>query len=199
MVKRIRKSKKKAGFRAQFKKAWEYLEESQNYFYFVLAVFAAAGVVGFFNANELRFIDELLEKIIIRSEGLNTAELIFFILQNNLQSALLGLFSGVFFGVFSFLVALTNGVILGYVFERVAGEVGFFQLWRILPHGIFELPAIFIALGLGVKLGTAIFAKNIRVEFKRRFFESVNAFLMIVVPLLVVAAVIEGILISLSS
>ena len=33
---------------------------------------------------------------------------------------------------------------------------GILVLWRLLPHGIFELPAIFISLGLGLKLGTSL-------------------------------------------
>jgi len=37
------------------------------------------------------------------------------------------------------------------------GIEGYGILWRLVPHGIFELPAVFISLGLGIKLGTFIF------------------------------------------
>ena len=34
------------------------------------------------------------------------------------------------------------------------------DLFRLLPHGIFELPAIFISLGLGLRFGMFIFQKE---------------------------------------
>jgi len=37
---------------------------------------------------------------------------------------------------------------------------GFLSLWRLLPHGIFELPAVFISLGMGLKIGMFIFQKK---------------------------------------
>jgi stage II sporulation protein M len=71
---------------------------------------------------------------------------------------------------------------------------GFTVVWRLFPHGIFELPAIIISLGLGFKLGVEIFtkrqiAKNLREIFKIIF--------LIIVPLLFIAAIIEGSLIFL--
>ena len=106
---------------------------------------------------------------------------------------------GVFFGIYPIIGIIGNGVVLGYVFSLVIAEEGIVSLWKILPHGIFELPAIFIALGLGLKLGGFVFAdkgKKFK-ELKKRFYQSVNAFLMVILPLLVLAAIIEGILIVL--
>ena len=57
------------------------------------------------------------------------------------------------------------------------------------------MPAVFISLGLGLKLGMFIFSKKPGLELRKRFFESLNVFLFIVVPLLIIAAIIEGILI----
>jgi stage II sporulation protein M len=91
---------------------------------------------------------------------------------------------------------MINGAVLGYVFSRVYVLYGASDFWRILPHGIFELPAIFIALGLGVKLGFFIFSGNIKQEFLRRFYYSFLVFLFVVVPLLIIAAIIEGLLIT---
>ena len=70
-------------------------------------------------------------------------------------------------------------------------------LWRIFPHGIFELPAVFISLGLGLKLGTFIFQRNKLKAFAEFFWNSLRVFLFIVLPLLIIAAIIEGSLIFL--
>jgi stage II sporulation protein M len=73
---------------------------------------------------------------------------------------------------------------------------GLTSLLNLLPHGIFELPAIFISLGLGLKLGTTWFKKNIAETFRKYFWESLRVFVWIILPLLSVAAIIEGLLIA---
>ena len=92
------------------------------------------------------------------------------------------------------------GVVIGYVLNRVWQESGIRDIWKILPHGIFELPAVIIALGLGLRLGAYLFGANEKREtFKELAYKSVNTFLMIILPLLVLASIIEGLLIMLFS
>ena len=75
-------------------------------------------------------------------------------------------------------------------------ELGYFSLWKILPHGIFELPSIIISFALGIKLGMFVFAKNPSKEFKKRFVLGLKTFVFVILPLLVIAAIIEGLLIG---
>jgi len=65
-----------------------------------------------------------------------------------------------------------------------------------LPHGIFELPAIIISFALGIKLGSFVFAKEPWAELRRFVINCIRIFFFIVIPLLVIAAIIEGILIG---
>ena len=99
---------------------------------------------------------------------------------------------GVLLGIFPIIAAIANGYLLGFVASISVGNVGFLVLWRLLPHGIFELPAIFISLGLGLKFGTFIFQKRKLESFKEFFWSSLRVFLLIVIPLLVIAGIIEG-------
>jgi stage II sporulation protein M len=182
----------------QFKEARSYLHESRNYVYTIIGIFFLATFFGFLFRANLTFLDELLRDLILRTQDLNTPEITLFILQNNLQSALFSLILGIFLGLAPLFNTLTNGVVLGYVLGIASAEAGFLIWWRLLPHGIFELPAIFISLGLGVKLGFTLFIKRSQVkkELRRRFYNSMNVFLMIVIPLLIIAAIIEGLLIG---
>lgn len=182
----------------QFREAKNYLKELYNYIYLALGIFILSSIFGFVFHSKLTFIDDFLKQLIDRTSGLNTGEMVFFILQNNLQSALFSVFFGIFFGLFPITSNFSNGVVLGYVLQKSYETIGILSWWRILPHGIFELPAIFISFALGMKLGFTLFLnKKVRVkEFKRRFYNSVNTFLMIVIPLLIIAAIIEGILIG---
>jgi stage II sporulation protein M len=92
---------------------------------------------------------------------------------------------------------ISNGIILGYVMKGVWIDSGISNFWRIFPHGIFELPAVFISLALGLKLGMFVFSKNPGREFLSRLKNSFIIFVVVVLPLLLVAAIIEGILIFL--
>ncbi|MEI6731787.1 MAG: stage II sporulation protein M, partial [archaeon] len=71
------------------------------------------------------------------------------------------------------------------------------SFWKIVPHGIFELPAIFVSLGLGIKLGAFVFGPERKKEFVRRALASLKVFVYVVLPLLIIAAIIEGMLIFL--
>jgi uncharacterized membrane protein SpoIIM required for sporulation len=74
-------------------------------------------------------------------------------------------------------------------------ENGIFVLWRLLPHGFFELFAVFISLGMGLKIGGFIFQKK-KINFLRdNFLNSFKVFLFIIIPLLIIAAIIESLFI----
>lgn len=184
----------------EYKQSWKYLRESKKFIYGIIAVFFAFAVIGFLFPvpdvlyNEiLKFLKEILEE----TKGLSQLELIWFIISNNVQSSFLGVLFGFIYGIFPLIIAIANGYILGFVSSMSVSEAGFFSLWKILPHGIFELPAIFISLGLGLKFGTFAFQKNKSKSFKNYLINSLKVFLLIVVPLLVIAGIIEGALIFL--
>ena len=190
------KNKKTLSIKAQYKSALAYLKESKYQILFITMLFIMSILTGFLNANELTFIDFLLKDIIDKTIGLNTIELIFFILQNNLQTSFLGFTSGILLGISPFIMTLFNGIIIGYVIELAAETASPLEILKaFIPHGIFELPAVLISLGLGLKFSGFIFAKDKAKELKNRFFNSMNVFLFIILPLLIVAAVIEGLLI----
>ena len=122
-------------------------------------------------------------------------ELIWFLFSNNLEVSFIGMISGVFLGIFSVIFAISNGFFLGIASALTVQEKGYLILLNLLPHGIFELPAIFISLGLGLKLGSFIFKKQKKQCFENYFWNCLRVFFFIVVPLLIIAAIIEGLLV----
>ncbi len=134
-----------------------YLRKHKRYVYATALLFFASAIIGYVFASKLGFFDEFLKEIIDSTKDLDYLELIWFIFSNNVTSSLSAIFFGAFFGIFPLFNALFNGSILGYVYSKAIPVAGYFVIWRLLPHGIFELPAIFISLGLGMHLGFAIF------------------------------------------
>lgn len=113
---------------------------------------------------------------------------------NNLQAALLIFLGGATLGVLTLFILATNGIVIGVVWQMMQNEGGIIGfLVGILPHGIFEIPALLIAGSLGLLL-----AEELYHELKGRGDAAALAktltrtFLLIVIPLLAVAAVIES-------
>lgn len=182
-----------------FRLSLDYLKKTKNYFWFSLVLFFCISILGylfpaFFEEQILKMIAELIEK----TEKLGSLDLIRFIFINNLKSGFFAMIFGVFLGIVPLVVDIMNGYVLGFVANKAISIEGVLVLWRLLPHGIFEIPAIMISIGLGLRLGLFLFIsknKNWK-EFKKWVGDSLRVFVFIVVPLLVLASIIEGILIS---
>ncbi len=193
---------KKRGFdlKKEYIECWKYLKKSKKFIYAIVGVFFVFALVGFFvpaPAFIVEQITKLLEDILAKTEGLSQFELVKFILFNNVKSSFFGVIFGIFFGIFPAFVAILNGYVLGFVSEMSVSIAGASSLFWLLPHGIFELPAIFISLAMGLKLGTWVFKKDKHKFFREDVVKILKIFLLIVLPLLIVAAIIEGSIIAL--
>ena len=197
--KKLRKTKRKGFFAAKYSESFSYIRESKNFIYFSIFVFVAASLLSFLlpvPENLREQIIKFIEELISQTEGMGQFEITKFIFLNNLQSSFTGMILGVFFGIFPLAVAIVNGYLLGFVSSASIQSEGIFIMWRLVPHGIFELPAIFISLGIGLKFGTFIFQKNKSESFRRYLWNSLQLFVLIIMPLLIAAAIIEGALIT---
>ncbi len=179
-----------------YRDAGRYLRESTVYIIGVIVLFALSIFFGFAFPTLFTRFDDLLRDIIAATKGLSAFDLIVYIFANNFQSSLYGIIFGVLFGLFPAGAAILNGALLGYVLHLSWGVTGISEFWRLLPHGIFELPAVFISLGLGVRLGTWVFAKRRMAALAHHLYHGLLVFILIVVPLLIIAAIIEGVLIT---
>ena len=179
-----------------FTESFDLVKAQKRFLYAVIGIFLAGSFIGFLEADTLKpYFNELIGQIIDRTEGLDFLELFWFIFSNNITSSFMALLFGVFFGVFPIFNALFNGALLGYVYSEASALVGYGVIWRLLPHGVFELPAIFISLGLGVYVGSALFGKDKISTAIFRVKQSLRVFLTLVFSLLVIAALIESALI----
>ncbi len=180
-----------------FVDSWKFICEKRKFIFIPMFVFFAGSLIGFIQADILKGIfKELIKEMTAQSEGLDFIQMFWFIFSNNISSAFIAMILGAFFGIFPLFNALFNGSLLGYVYFEVSKITGFGVIWRLLPHGIFELPAVFISMGLGIYIGSAMFLSEGRKNIILRIKESVKVFLTIVFSLLVVAALIESFLIS---
>ncbi len=194
--------KTKFSLKREYQKSWNYIRESKKFILIVLGIFLISALIGFFAPTPefiSKQITEFIKEILLKTDGMSQSQLISFIFLNNIQSSFFGMVFGIFLGIFPAISAIANGYLLGFVANFAIQEDGIFSLWRIFPHGIFELPAIFISFALGLRLGASIFSRKKFRKFNENFISSLKTFILIIIPLLIIAAIIEGTLIFLGA
>jgi len=183
-----------------YSESWKYIQSCKTQIYWIISLFFVFAIIGFLipmPKEAMNLILEYIKQILAQTEGMSTSQLISFIFLNNLQASFIGLAFGIFFGVIPLFLIIMNGYILGFVSFLTVDKGSVLSLLSLFPHGIFELPAVFISLGMGLKLGTFLFQKNKRKFFEKNFSNSLRVFIFVIIPLLAIAAVIEGSLIFL--
>lgn len=117
------------------------------------------------------------------------------IMTNNIQVAILAFASGVTFGILTVYLLVYNGIIIGALAALFYQHDKAYDFWAyIVPHGIIELTAIFIAGGAGLLMGYKLFVPgpySRGYQLKQQAKRSVQLFLG-TIPLFVIAGVIEG-------
>jgi uncharacterized membrane protein SpoIIM required for sporulation len=117
------------------------------------------------------------------------------IMTNNIQVAFLAFAGGVTLGIFTVYVLITNGILVGALAAVFWQHGKFYEFWAyIVPHGMIELTAIFIAGGAGLLMGYKIMVPGPyprSFHLKRQALRSVQL-LLGTVPLFIIAGIIEG-------
>ncbi|MCL1808205.1 MAG: stage II sporulation protein M [Clostridiales bacterium] len=117
------------------------------------------------------------------------------IMVNNIYVAILAFGLGITCGVGTIYVLAMNGFLLGSLASLFAGYGKSLFFWSlILPHGIWELTAIFIAGGAGLRIGYSLIRPG---AYRRKdalvmAARSALGLMGMVVVMLIVAALIEG-------
>ncbi len=113
------------------------------------------------------------------------------ILAHNLMASYILIISGVLFGLFPAVALALNGAVVGAAI-RYTGSDASRLLLHLVPHGVFELPAFFISAAIALHCGKASIQWLGFKEISARWRQGTRVFLVIVFPLLVIAAFIEA-------
>jgi uncharacterized membrane protein SpoIIM required for sporulation len=117
------------------------------------------------------------------------------IMTNNLAVSFMAFASGITGGVFTVYMMVFNGVMIGVIGTACWLAGMNLPLWSfVAPHGVLELPAIFIAGGSGLRIAQGLLFPGLlsrRDSLAQAGGEAVRL-LLGTVPVLIVAACIEG-------
>lgn len=117
------------------------------------------------------------------------------IMTNNITVGFMMFAAGITAGIGTLWMVITNGLLMGVLAVATARAGMSMQLWDfVAPHGVLELPAIFIAAGAGLEVARGLLFPGImaRKESLMRAGNRGAKLLLGTIPLLIVAGVIEA-------
>jgi stage II sporulation protein M len=186
-----RKFSKKSGFAGYVRFLWPY-------FLIIIFVFFSSFLTGYISAANFPDIaNTLMEGFSSRFGPLlekAPLEIMLAIFLNNAFVSLVSLVFGLALGILPILFVAFNGYLVGVISYIVAQQKGMlFISLALLPHGVVELPMVFLSASIGFRLGHQVFSFLLGrpTEIKREFKEGISFYFHWIVPLLLIAAIIE--------
>jgi stage II sporulation protein M len=165
--------------------------EARNYIFIVIFLFIAGIIYGYVNLQDNQQFLEIFQNLLKTHQAQSYFPFIIKIFLRNSIVAYISMRFGIFLGLFPVLSSFVNGLMIGW-FCTYAKMGGFDLLLLLLPHGIFELSAMFIAWGIGVGRAKLLFSDNFQVASKNSLKKMNRVYVFIIVPLLLIAAAVEG-------
>ncbi|MEE9134987.1 MAG: stage II sporulation protein M [Nitrososphaerales archaeon] len=126
---------------------------------------------------------------------LTRTELAAFIFVNNAVKSFIFMILGLALGTLPAFFLIINGGVIGLVINLTNVTIGpAFIIAALVPHGILEIPALLYGAALGFKVGSQVWN---RIRKQRSFVKDslttgVKSFLRLVLPMLLLAALIEA-------
>ena len=158
----------------------------------ILCVGLSLGLTNILNSGEI--INGIINKLFDEFREYRGVELFIRIFFQNSRATAIILYSGFILSITPTLATLMNGLVIGHFFERFSQKTSTFELiLSLIPHGVFEIPAMIIAISIGTKFGLWPFSKNKKETIKTNFIYFSKFYFFVIVPLLLIAALIETI------
>ncbi|MGK0209219.1 MAG: stage II sporulation protein M [Patescibacteria group bacterium] len=157
--------KKENIIKNKYKQAGGIVHRAKKQIIAITALLFFSAIIGFlFPSLFQEQILEIIKELIAFLEDKSTNELIIYIFFNNIKASALGMLLGIAAGVFPIFTTILNGYIIGFASNLAVQNGGVFVLWRLLPHGIFEIPAVLLSLGIGLYLGGAFLKEQFGIK-----------------------------------
>jgi stage II sporulation protein M len=181
--------------RAYLKRLYPYLKTS-------LVIFGSGIVIGLMAVSHFPLLAQHFESSIVGFvkifRDLSKLELAAAIFLNNTLKTVLAILLGSLFGIIPAVFLLGNGIALGVIFSLSAQTRGvWLSLLSIVPHGLLELPAVFLGTSIGLMVGNRViqqFLGSPETTIGSELVQGLRFFITVILPLLFIAALVEAFL-----
>ena len=177
-----------------------YLRRLRIYLAASVFLFGLGALIGtatiFYFPGIARYVEASVGGFVKIFRGLPPLQLAGAIFLNNAIKTLLVIALGVLFGVATVFFLVVNGAALGIVFYLSVHSRGWLSsLLVIVPHGVLELPAVLLGASIGLLLGRHSINRLLgkaETSLGSELARALSFFIVIIIPLLVLAALIEA-------
>jgi stage II sporulation protein M len=177
-----------------------YLGRLRPYIITSLVLFGAGTAIGllvvsYFPGLADHF-EETIAAFVKTFAGMPRLKLAAAIFVNNTIKTLLAILLGALFGIIPAFFLLANGIALGVAWSLSASARGpWLSLLSLLPHGILELPAVFLGTSIGLAIGVQVLKRLTGKSGNKigaELASGLRYFCSVILPLLFVAALVEA-------
>jgi stage II sporulation protein M len=142
------------------------------------------------------YFEDTLANFVKKFASMPRSQLAIAIFLNNTLKTLFSILLGALFGVVPAIFLLANGIALGVAWSLSSEARGpWLSLLSLLPHGVLELPAVFLGTSIGLMIGiTSLKRLTGRGDatIADEVAQALQYFCTVIVPLLFVAALVEA-------
>lgn len=177
----------------------DYLTELKPYLITSFVLLSAGAVLGYVTAQNdpesaIARIEEL-KKMVQPLLSLDKPYIALIIFFNNMLKTFIVIALGALAGIVPIVFLLTNGFVIGILLFLTMQTRGIWSfVLAIAPHGVLEIPAVLIGAGVGLLLGVRV-AKRVLGRDDRSLVpeakKALRLFVLVVIPMLLVAALVE--------
>jgi stage II sporulation protein M len=177
-----------------------YLGRLRPYITASLLLFGAGIVIGLMVVSHFPALadhfEETLATFVKLFTGMSRFKLAAAIFFNNAFKTLLAILFGVLLGVIPGFFLLANGIALGVAWSVSSRARGaWLSLLSLLPHGVLELPAVFLGTSIGLMIGIQVLRRLIgksEAKIGGELLQGLRYFCTVIIPLLFIAALVEA-------
>jgi stage II sporulation protein M len=165
------------------------------YIYIACFLFLISSFVGYLTPYQYQ--QEIAKKLLTYFSPLQSStqlQVFIKIFLNNYLSTLLTVLLGLLFCIGPVLFLIINGFTIGNLISFASSKVSIYKVGlAIIPHGIFEIPAVLIAASYGLWWGVKNYRKfRYKDSFRDDFSLPIKRYTNIVIPLLFIGAFVEA-------
>ena len=177
-----------------------YTSRLQPYLLASLLLFGAGMAVGLMAVSYFPALSDHVEATITTFvgafSGMPRLKLAGAILLNNATKTLLAIVLGVMLGIVPMIFLFANGIALAVAWSLSSQNRGpWLALLSILPHGVIELPAVFLGTSIGLMIGSQALKRltgKSETPIGTELLQGLRYFCSVLLPLLLVAALVEA-------
>lgn len=175
-----------------FNEALKTISEARYFILLALIIYCCSAAAGWIYGDRLNFLEDQIRELVRQFTGKSALVFIAKVFVRNLIATYIVMCVFPLFGLVPCFATVFNGLLIGWLALRFSGiqEPNFFL--SLIPHGIFEWPAMMIGWGVGIWRGFGYRFANEESSYFRRWVRANEVYFIVIVPLLIAAAVIEG-------